>query len=223
MTHRPGLVAVLATTVLALTACGAATTTIATTPSAATAGSSSPSSSPFTCPDGTVVDFYDPAQRCPDNEPSDPVVTPEPTDVEFTTSPYGSTRSFQQGEDEANTFTVRVGPPVKAVCQYDYIGCEKPETGDRVVTVTVTVKNTGSQTVKVSQSEFVLEFADGTRMEADDGAASDYSPDNAMDYETKVRPKGTYTSTLTFEAPKGPFTVILLTASYDGEDLHGWA
>ena len=35
-------------------------------------------------------------------------------------------------------------------------------------------------------------------------------------------PKGTYTSTLTFEAPKGAYSIIMLTGGFDAEDLYAW-
>lgn len=152
----------------------------------------------------------------------DPVVDPTPSETEggFSTTKFGTTASFTQAD--TNAFTVNVGKPVKAKCQYSYSGCAKPETGDRVITTKVVIKNKSKEPIEISYDLFVLEFADGTRMEPSDGSAIEYQPDNAMDYGHKIRPGGTYTSTLTFEAPKGPFTVIMLTGSYDGEDLHGW-
>ena len=69
---------------------------------------------------------------------------------------------------------------------------------------------------------FVLEFADGTRMDAFDGNASDYTPDNQMDYSQKIRPGATYKSSLTFEAPKGAFSVVMLDSTFGGSDLALW-
>jgi hypothetical protein len=195
-----GLEVVLVATLLA--ACGAAPGEVSTATSTPAATSVSPT---------------------PEPSESDPVVDPTPTETEggFTTSAFGTTRTFTLGDDEGE-FSVRVGAPTKAKCQYSYAGCEKPETGDRVVTSTVLIQNTGSTPIEIGEEYFVLEFADGTRMEPDDGSAIEYSPDNAMDYSQKIRPGGKYNSTLTFEAPKGSFTIIILSNSFDGEDLHGW-
>jgi|EBPBio282013_DNA_FD.fasta_scaffold08940_2 hypothetical protein len=166
-----------------------------------------------------------PAASSSSSEPTeDPVVDPTPTESEseggYTTSKFGTTSGFTQGDGA--TFTVMVGKPVKAKCQYSYSSCSKPETGDRMITSKVVISNTSKDPIEVSSSLFVLEFPDGTRMEPGDGSALEYQPDNAMDYGHKIRPGGKYSSTLTFEAPTGAFTIIMLTNSYDGEDLHGW-
>lgn len=185
--------------------------------------SSTPSTSTFyvTCPDGSQVDAHDTTQICPTPTPPDPVVPSEtPTEGGFSTSPFGTTGSFTQDD---TVFLVTISKPVKAKCQYSSIGCDKPQTGDRVITVTATIRNTGTSAIEISRSNFVLEFADGTRMDASDGSASDYAPDNSVGYSQKIRPGATYKGTLTFEAPKGAFMVILLTNSYDGDDLHGWS
>lgn len=151
---------------------------------------------------------------------ADPVVeTPTPT-PSLGEAKFGETGSFTQ--DDTNSFSVNVAAPGKAKCQYASIGCEKPKTGDRIVTTKVVIKNTSSAPIEVSSSQFVLEFADGTRLEPNDGAAIDYSPDNAMEYSQTMRPGSTYTSTLTFEAPDGPFSVIMLTDSFGGDDLFMW-
>lgn len=155
----------------------------------------------------------------PTPEPSDLTPTTEETS-DFTEVKFGETGSFTQDND--NTFEVTVQKPTKAKCQYAAIGCDRPQTGDRVVTAKVTVKNTGSQAIEIQASSFVLEFADGTRMEPGDGAATDYSPDNQMEYDHRIRPKGTYTSTLTFEAPNGAYSIIMLSGGFDSEDLYGW-
>lgn len=151
---------------------------------------------------------------------ADPVVeTPAPA-PSLLTAKFGAPGNFTQ--DNANSFVVTVAAPGKAKCQYASIGCDKAQTGDRVVTAKVTVKNTSSQPIEIGSTQFVLEFADGTRMEPNDGAASDYYPDNAMEYSQTMRPGSTYASTLTFEAPTGPFSIILLDDSYGGDDLFMW-
>ena len=149
----------------------------------------------------------------------DPVVAPPTPTSDFQTAKFGETGSFTQDD---NTFVVNVAAPGKAKCQYSAIGCEKPKTGDRVVTAKVVVKNTSSAPIDIGSTQFILEFADGTRMEPNDGAASDYQPDNAMEYSQTMRPGSTYTSTLTFEAPTGPFSIVMLSGSFDGEDLFIW-
>lgn len=150
---------------------------------------------------------------------ADPVVeTPTPT-PSLATAKFGDSGSFTQ---EGNGFVVTVAAPGKAKCQYSSIGCEKPQTGDRVVTAKVTVKNTSSAPIDVGSTQFILEFADGTRMEAGDGNALEYQPDNSMEHSQTMRPGSTYTSTLTFEAPKGPFSIIMLSDNFGGEDLFIW-
>lgn len=151
---------------------------------------------------------------------SDPVAeTPTPAPSPGTAK-FGEWGDFTQDND--NSFVVQVAAPGKAKCQYSSIGCEKPQTGDRVVTAKVTIKNTSTQPIEIGSTQFVLEFADGTRMKPNDGAASDYYPDNAMEFSQTMRPGSTYTSTLTFEAPTGAFSIILLSDSYGGEDLFLW-
>lgn len=56
-----------------------------------------------------------------------------------------------------------------------------------------------------------------------DGAASDYRPDNALSYDSKVRVGGKLKSILVFEAPEGPFSVLILTSEYDGEPFAAWS
>lgn len=157
--------------------------------------------------------------------------TPEPADLEtttpdaeptsdFTLVKFGETGSFTVEND--NEFEVTVNKPTKAKCQYSSIGCDRPDTGDRIVTTKVKVKNVGTSAIEISRSMFVLEFGDGTRMEPGDGSASDYTPDSDMEYGHKIRPGATYSSTLTFEAPKGAFSIIMLNSSFDAEDLYGW-
>lgn len=151
---------------------------------------------------------------------ADPVVeTPTPT-PSLGTAKFGESGSFTQDND--NSFVVMVATPSKAKCQYSSLGCKKAATGDRVVTAKVTVKNTSPAPIEIGKSQFILEFADGTRMEAGDGNALEYQPDNAMEYDQTMRPGSTYTSTLTFEAPKGAFSIIMLDDSYGGDDLFMW-
>jgi hypothetical protein len=167
---------------------------------------------PATSVSGIPTDTYDPVV----DEP-----TEEPTDVTaYSESKFGEAMSFTQGD--SGTFAVRLDAPRRATCQYQSIGCDRPDTGDRVITTTATIRNTGTEPIEVDNSLFVLEFADGTRMEAGEGSASDYQPDNSMDWGHKIRPGATYKSTLTFEAPRGRFSIIMLTGTWDSEDLHGW-
>lgn len=158
------------------------------------------------------------APSAPEPEPTSETPTPEPSTPELSTSSFGSAADFTQDD---NPFRVTVGAPIKAKCHYS-IGCDKPETGDRIVNVPITFKNTGSVQLEVSGSMFVLEFADGTRMEAGDGPTYQYGPDNTLGYGQKIRPGGTLKTSLTFEAPSGKFSIILLSNSFDGDDLHIW-
>jgi len=60
-------------------------------------------------------------------------------------------------------------------------------------------------------------LADGS-----DGPTQEYGPDNTLDYQAKVRPGGTLKTSLTFEAPKGAFAIVMLDSTYNGEDLFIW-
>lgn len=145
-----------------------------------------------------------------------PSETPTPATFE---GKFGETGSFTQDDV---TFTVAVSKGVKAKCQYGSIGCDKPQTGDRFVNVPIVVKNTGSSALELTPDMFVLEFADGTRMTSTDGPTYQYGPDNTLPYDQKVRPGGTLKTSLTFEAPAGAYSIVLLTSSYGGEDLYIW-
>ncbi|MDN5767573.1 MAG: DUF4352 domain-containing protein [Humibacillus sp.] len=144
--------------------------------------------------------------------------TTEASEATLTEGAFGDEGYFTQDDGE---FTVTVDKPTKAKCQYSSL-CEKPKTGDRFVTTKVVFKNAGKSAIEVDPSLFVIEFADGTRLDAGDGSALEYQPDNNLEYGHKIRPGATYTSTLTFEAPNGPYSIILLTGSYGGEDLYLW-
>lgn len=152
-----------------------------------------------------------------------PVDTPSPTETstDVMDNRFGDTGNFTQNDSEP--FQVTVAKPTKATCQYATIGCEKPQVGDRVVNVRVVIKNDSTSPLEVEPSMFALEFPDGTRTEPFDGAATEYMPGTGtMDYGHKVRAHGTYTSTLTFEAPKGSFNIMMLDRTYGGSDLALW-
>jgi hypothetical protein len=161
------------------------------------------------------------AEPEPSESASDPVVEPseEPTEEEssFKEALFGEALTLSSGD------SVTLGKPVLADCQYSYSGCADPEVGDRVVSVPITIKNDSGETVEWGSDYFILEFADGTQMEAGDGSAIEYEPDNAMDYDVKIRPGATYKSVLVFEAPKGAFVVLMLDSSYDGEPIAAWS
>lgn len=160
----------------------------------------------------------------PATDESDPVIEPEeseePAEPAFQEVPFGESLSVTSGGVSGETVTL--SKPTLADCQYESIGCEDPEVGDRVIQIGITIKNDGSETAEWGNDFFILEFADGTQMAATDGAAFDYWPDNHMDYDVKVRPGSTFKSVLVFEAPKGPFKVLLLSGSYDGEPIAAW-
>ena len=158
-------------------------------------------------------------------EASDPVVedtpTPEPSETSaFQELAFGDSLSVTVGE-EGGSAVVTLGKPKLAKCQYSYSGCEKPDTGDRVVQVPILIEN-GDVATEWNATDFILEFADGTQMEAGDGAAIEYQPDNAMSYGQKIRPNAKYKSVIVFEAPKGPFKVLILDAPFDGEPFAAW-
>lgn len=163
------------------------------------------------------------------------VDTPSPTPTEETAaeaveeaeettsvSEYTWGQSAAVEDADGNEVYITIGKPSKAKCQYSAIGCDKPEIGDRVVTVPVTIQNAGGSATEWGRDYFAVEFADGTQVQMGDGSASDYTPDNALDYEVKVRAGGKLKSTLVFEAPKGAFSVLMLTSQFGGEPLAMW-
>lgn len=165
----------------------------------------------------------DPVEQPTPSGPSDDPVesaTPEPTE-EVASLAFGDTLPTRSPNGTSSDITL--GKPTLADCQYSSIGCDKPEIGDRVVQIPILIENTGSSAVEWGRSYFVLEFADGTQVEMGDGASFDYMPDNALDYDAKVRVGGKLNSVLVFEAPKGPFSVLVLTSPYDGEPFAAWS
>lgn len=200
---------------LALAACSGGSQSVVTVTAAPTesASASLPAESPSSAME-------------PSSEPSDPVqpeasdtAAPAPTSS-FVEIPFGTSLPVSSANQPDQTVTL--GKPVLAKCQYSFIGCSKPEVGDRVVQIPITIKNDSSEAAQWGSDFFVLEFADGTQMSTTDGAAYEYAPDNSMDYDVKVRPGSTYTSLLVFEAPKGAFKVLILTSPYDGEPFAAW-
>ena len=198
------MIAVAALAMAVLVGCGQS---VKVDPTAAKPSSSSPAASPTPSPSPSTSD--DPFRGVPTEDP-------EPTISE---GPFGQAGNFTQ---EEIPFAVTVGKAVKAKCQYSSIGCDKPETGDRVVNVPITIKNNGKEAIEVSEGMFVIEFADGTRMESTDGNAHQYGPDNTLGYDQKIRPGGTLKTSLTFEAPAGAFSIVLLDSTFGGEDLYIW-
>jgi hypothetical protein len=91
------------------------------------------------------------------------------------------------------------------------------------VQVEIVIENTGQSVASWGSDYFVLEFRDGTQMSSSDGSAYEYGPSNSMDYSVKIRPGTTFRSTLTFEAPDGPFSVLVLTNDFDGVPFAGWS
>ena len=175
----------------------------------------------------TVTSTPEAAPSDPVEEPSDeassddPVEESTPPQEEFTALKFGETLSTES--TDGSTSNVTLGKPVLADCQYQSLGCEEPEIGDRVVQIPILIENTGSSVAEWSRDFFVLEFADGTQVQMGDGAAFDYTPDNALDYDAKVRVGGKLNTVLVFEAPKGPFSVLILTDDYDGEPFAAWS
>ena len=159
----------------------------------------------------------------PSSEPTedDPVEETTPEQEEFTALKFGDTLSAKSTDGSSSSITL--GKPTLADCQYASIGCEKPEIGDRVVQIPILIENTGSSTAEWGRDFFVLEFADGTQVQMGDGAAFEYTPDNALDYDAKIRVGGKLNTVLVFEAPKGAFSVLILTSEYDGEPFAAWS
>jgi hypothetical protein len=216
---RARFVAAAAASVLALAGCGGglqATTQDATEAQSAPAEASAPASTP-----GASSAAPEPAPEESDPVVDEPVESPSPADG-FTELQYGQPLSVSS-DDGTMSSTVTVGKPRIAKCQYQSLGCEKPEIGDRVVTVPLLIENSGTETAEWSPSYFVLEFADGTQVEAGDGNALDYQPDNSLGYGQKVRVNGKLKTSLTFEAPKGPFSVLILDSPFDGEPFAAWS
>jgi len=201
--------AVAAAAVLALTSCGKTIepqTGVQVAPKSA-----SSSSTPAPAPSTSEENF-------PTPDPADLT----PTDETATEGKFGDTGSFTIDDEP---FDVTVKTPVKAKCKYASAGmsCSKPETGDRFVNVPIIVKNNGKTALEMDPGMFVLEFADGTRVDSSDGNTYEYGPDNTLDYGQKVRVGGTLKTSLTFEAPKGAFSIVLLSESFgNGDDLYIW-
>lgn len=194
----------------ALAACGT-TNPPGTTASSSTNSSSSPSSTSEPLPCETV-----PSEAATPETPSPTETTPDVIENRF-----GDTDYFTQNGSQE--FEVTVAQPTNAACQYSSMSCQEPQVGDRVVNVRVVIKNDSTSPVSVEPSMFALDFPDGTRTEPFDGASIDYMPGTGtMDYNHKVRAHGTYTSTLTFEAPKESFDIVMLDSTYGGSDLAIW-
>lgn len=205
--------AVAAAALLTLSGCGS---TISPNPDGAKvqpAAASTPSTSepgnfpPNTNPDANVTP---PAEEAADDSAAEDGITE---------SKFGKVSHFKDSETE---FQVRVNKPVKAKCQYASIGCTKPETGDQVLNFPITIKNTGKAQLEVSGGLFEIEFDDGTRMGFTDGNAMEYGPDNTLDFDVKVRPGGTLKTSMTFEAPKKGYGIVMVSNMFGGEDLHIW-
>lgn len=137
-------------------------------------------------------------------------------------SEFGDTGHFTQGTDTEG-FSLVVGAPTPATCRYQSFGCDEPETGDRVISVPLTFENVSDTQLEVSSGMFEIEFADGTRLSSNDGAAFDYSADSDLGYSRMIRPGATLSTSLTFEAPEGQFGIVLMSNTYQGEDLHIWS
>ena len=167
----------------------------------------------------STPEVTDSSQDDPVVEPSDGNNTPSPAD--FTSLKFGE--ALPVGSTDGASSLVTLGQPELADCQYSSIGCDAPEIGDRVVRIPILIENTGSSTVEWGRDFFVLEFDDGTQVEMGDGASSDYAPDNALSYDAKVRVGGKLNSLLVFEAPEGPFSVLVLTSSFGGEPFAAWS
>jgi hypothetical protein len=182
--------------------------------------------------DGKSVD-QEPAAPAPATTSApatDPVEAPEeaeeesePEEPQFTELSFGDALSVKEGSEESGTSEVTLGRPKLAKCQYESIGCDEPEIGDRIVSVPITIENTGDTAVEWGRDYFLLEFDDGTQVEMGDGATFDYTPDNALDYSKKIRPNSTFKSVLVFEAPDGPFKILILTNTFDGVPFAAWS
>jgi len=208
-THTRTLLAVAAAATLALTGCAksAEVTGVEAAPKVP-ASSSSSSSTPAPAP--TSDDNF------PTPEPSDLETTTEEPDTTVTEGKFGDKGSFTI---EGEPFDVTVKKGVRAKCHYQGISCDKPETGDRYVNVPIIVKNNGTEALELDPGMFALEFADGTRVDTSDGSPYQYGPDNTLDYGQKVRVGGTLKTSITMEAPNGPYSIVMLTNSFNGEDL----
>jgi hypothetical protein len=201
----------VALSVLALASCGKAIETGGTkvAPKATPVSASTPASSPSTSD-----------SNFPTPDPAD--LTPTEEKSSTSEGKFGSMGSFTIDDEP---FDVTVKAAVKAKCKYASAGmnCSKPETGDRFVNVPIVVKNNGKSALEMNPGMFALEFADGTRVDSSDGNTYEYGPDNVLDYGQKVRVGGTLKTSLTFEAPKGAFRIVLLSDSFgNGDDLYIW-
>lgn len=204
---------------LLLSSCGGGTTATVDTETTAPAAPapSAPATTQAPEPSETPSDPVD-------EESEDPVVEEEPADEpssSFTDLAFGETLPVKS-EDGTQSSDVTIGKPRLAKCKYASIGCDDLEVGDRVVSIPILIENTGGETMEWRAADFVLEYADGTQVGTYDGIAYQFAPDNALD-DVKVRPGGKYKSVLVFEAPKGPFSLLILTNPYDGEPFAAWS
>ncbi len=151
----------------------------------------------------------------------EPVEEETETETGFFELKFGD--ALETSSEDGTSSTITIGSPTKAKCQYSSIGCDKPEIGDRVIQIPILIQNTGEGAVEWGRSYFILEYADGTQVEMGDGAARDYTPDNALGYDNKIRVGGQLKSVLVFEAPEGPFSLLILTNAYDGEPFAAWS
>ena len=155
--------------------------------------------------------------------------SPEPSDKtqeQITETPttdlwYGSdgdTFFFTQADSEGGVLVKNLGA---GKCQFPTIGCDQLGVGDRTVVLELTISNDGPDAIEIDSSMFEVEFPNGTRVDTSTGNAYQFSPDNVFESRT-IRAGGKYLGTLTFEAPRGKFSLIMLTDSYGGEDLAIW-
>lgn len=194
--------------------------------------STSPASTPAGVEDAPAVSTSVVTQTVTKTVTATVTVTPEPEDepdeasesgTSSFESAFGDTAYFTQGSGSDKVeLAITVGQPKEAACRYRSLGCDEPETGDRVVSVPIVIENLGDAQAEVSSGLFEVEFADGTRLSANDGAASDYRADADLGYSRTIRPGGTLNTSLTFEAPEGEFGIVMMTSTFNGEDLHIW-
>lgn len=144
-------------------------------------------------------------------EPIEDTATPEPSNEDFLELGIGQTLEVTQVDGSASDITINL--PTAAQCESPSNGCDEPDIGDRVVSVPIGIENTGSTPVEWSQNFFTLEFPDGTQVDPGEGVAGQYTPDTSLGFGAEIQPGEQIESVLIFEAPTGPYNVLILDSS----------
>jgi len=162
-------------------------------------------------PDETPTQLDSAPEESAVEEPIEDAAIPDSSIQDFLELTIGQTLEVTQ--DDGSTSDITIELPTPAQCESPSNGCDEPEIGDRVVSVPIGIENTGSTTVEWSQNFFTLEFPDGTQVEPGAGVTDQYTPDTALGFGAEIQPGEQVESVLIFEAPTGPYNVLILDSS----------